>query len=65
MIESSQRLSIDVKNNYSEILRKEISGFRSIHVHDYLGIDLDMILSVVEQDLSNLEQALIKEQSLK
>ncbi len=62
MAESSQRLSSKIKQNYPDIPWKGISGFRSILVHDYLGIDLDMIWSVVEQDLSELEKALINEQ---
>jgi len=63
MAESSQRLSDEIKQNYPDIPWKAISGFRSILVHDYLGIDLDMIWSVVEQDLSALEKALLNEQS--
>ncbi len=64
MAESSQRLSNEIKQKYSDIPWKEISGFRSILVHDYLGIDLDMIWSVVEQDLSELEKALLNEQAI-
>jgi uncharacterized protein with HEPN domain len=60
MAESSQRLSDKIKQANPQIPWKEISGFRNILVHDYLGVDLDMIWSVVEQDLSALEQALIQ-----
>lgn len=62
MAESSQRLADDVKKTYPDIPWKEISGFRNILVHDYLGVDLDAIWSVVEQDLPKLEQALTKQQ---
>ena len=58
MAESSQRLSEVIKNNYPEIPWKNISGFRNILVHDYLGVDLDMIWSVVEQELPGLEKVL-------
>ena len=62
MAESSQRLSENIKKAYPEIPWKEISGFRNILVHDYLGVDLDAIWSVVELDIPKLEQALMKHQ---
>lgn len=58
MAESSQRLSNDITNNYQGIRWKDISGFRNILVHNYLGVDLDMIWSVVEQELPKLEKVL-------
>jgi len=58
MAESSQRLIDEMKNSYPDVPWKEISGFRNILVHDYLGVDLDMVWSVVEQDLPKLERAL-------
>jgi uncharacterized protein with HEPN domain len=58
MSESSQRLSDDIKDGYPEIPWRKISGFRNILVHDYLGLDLDVIWSVVEQELPNLERVL-------
>lgn len=60
MAESSQRLSDEIKKSHTEIPWKNISGFRNILVHDYLGVDLDMIWSVVEQELPGLEKALAK-----
>lgn len=62
MAESSQRLADEIKKTYPDIPWKGISGFRNILVHDYLGVDLDMIWSVVEQDLPKLKQALMKHQ---
>ncbi|MEA1888238.1 MAG: DUF86 domain-containing protein [Pseudomonadota bacterium] len=62
MSESSQRLSEDTKQLYPEIPWKQISGFRNILVHDNLGVDLDVIWSVVEQELPRLQQALIEQQ---
>jgi len=59
MAESSQRLSLVIKGNYPEIPWKNISGFRNIIVHDYLGLDLNMIWSVVELELPRLEQVLL------
>ena len=58
MAESSQRLSKDIKNKFTDIPWDDISGFRNVLVHDYLGIDLDVIWSVVEQELPKLEKIL-------
>jgi len=58
MAESSQRLSDEIKGDFPNIPWNDISGFRNILVHDYLGIDLNVIWSVVEQELPNLEKAL-------
>jgi len=58
MAESSQRLSEEIKNKYPDIPWNDISGFRNVLVHDYLGIDLDVIWSVVEQELPRLEKVL-------
>ena len=62
MSESSQRLAEEIKQLYPDIPWKQISGFRNILVHDYLGVDLDVIWSVVEQELPRFEQALSKQQ---
>lgn len=56
MAESSQRLSEEIKNKYSDVPWDDISGFRNVLVHDYLGLDLDVMWSVVEQDLPKLEK---------
>ncbi|MEX1033811.1 MAG: DUF86 domain-containing protein [Cellvibrionaceae bacterium] len=58
LAESSQRLSPTVKNRYPDIPWRAIAGFRNVLVHDYLGLDLDAIWTVVEQDLPSLKTAL-------
>jgi uncharacterized protein with HEPN domain len=58
LAESSQRLSADVKATEPQTPWRELSGFRNVIVHDYLGIDLDAVWWVVEQDLPALAEAL-------
>lgn len=58
MAESSQRLSAAAKANARDIPWRSISGFRNLVVHDYLGLDLDVLWSVVAQDLEPLKRAL-------
>jgi uncharacterized protein with HEPN domain len=65
MAESSQRLSESTKQVSPNVPWRSISGFRNIMVHDYLGLDLDLIWSVVNQDLHTLEMALSRIKDLK
>ena len=58
MAESSQRLSDSIKHEHHDIPWNNIAGFRNILVHDYLGVDLDMIWSVIEKELLALETVL-------
>jgi uncharacterized protein with HEPN domain len=58
MAESSQRLSEEVKATQSHIDWRAISGFRNILVHDYLGVDLDLIWQVIKQELPGLKKSL-------
>ncbi|MDX8404243.1 MAG: HepT-like ribonuclease domain-containing protein, partial [Mariprofundaceae bacterium] len=60
MAESSQRISDALKKNCTDIAWRDISGFRNILVHDYLGVDPDTVWSVVEQDIPSLYNALKK-----
>jgi len=63
MAESSQRLPEVIKKAHPQIPWKAISGFRNILVHAHPGIDLDMIWSVIAQDLPALEKALAEIQN--
>lgn len=64
MAESSQRLSESTKSMTPDVPWRSISGFRNIMVHDYLGLDLDVIWSVVSQELPTLEMALSRVKAL-
>ena len=57
LAESSQRLSNEIKATEAQIPWRELSGFRNVIVHGYLGIDLGAVWLVVEQDLPALSDA--------
>ena len=57
LAESSQRLSSGIKTTESGIPWRELGGFRNVIVHGYLGIDLEAVWLVVEQDLPALADA--------
>jgi uncharacterized protein with HEPN domain len=49
--EAARALSEDFRSEHPEIPWAQIVGMRHILVHDYFGIDLDEVWSVVERDL--------------
>lgn len=63
--EATQQLPADRKAAHPEIPWREISGFRNILVHNYLGdIDAVTIVTVIDQHLQPLEtciQAMLKQ----
>lgn len=58
LAESSQRLSNDIKVAEPGIPWRELSGFRNVIVHGYLGMDMAAGWLVIEQDLPPLATAL-------
>ena len=56
--EATQRLPDDLKQPYPAIPWQQISGFRNIPVHNYLGeIDSLTVQAIVQQHLPLLEVA--------
>lgn len=58
MAESSQRLSDAVKTQAPDVPWRALAGFRNIIVHDYLGMDLDVVWRVVSIELPPLQKSL-------
>lgn len=63
LAESSQRLSSELKATESQMPWRELSGFRNVIVHGYLGIDTAGVWLVVEKDLPPLDEALLRMQA--
>lgn len=57
MAESTQRLSETAKATQPRIEWREIGAFRNILVHNYLGIDLDTIWDITQQNIPELKHA--------
>jgi uncharacterized protein with HEPN domain len=56
MAESTQRLSDALRAAHPEIDWRRMAGFRNVLVHNYLGIDLDIVWEVVVRDLPDLKK---------
>jgi len=57
LAESTQRLSDRTKRNQPAIEWFKIAGFRNALVHDYLGVDLDKVWNILQNDLPVLKVA--------
>jgi uncharacterized protein with HEPN domain len=53
--ESVQRISTKTKLEFPEVSWRDISAFRNVVAHDYLGIELDYIWDIIERDLPILK----------
>jgi uncharacterized protein with HEPN domain len=50
-------LSEAIKDAHADVDWKGLAGFRNVLVHDYLGVDLDLVYRAVEQDVPRLKSA--------
>ena len=60
MAESTQRLSDHLKDEHNEIDWYKIAGFRNVLVHDYLGMDVQRVWNIIENEIPALREAIRK-----
>ncbi len=53
--EATKRLSKPLKEQYPDIPWRSIAGLRDVLIHDYMGVDLESVWNVVENDLPPLK----------
>lgn len=58
--EAANRLPQEFVESHSEIEWRKIIGLRHRIVHDYFGVDLDIIWSIIQQDLQILARQISK-----
>src|ERR687883_380626 len=58
MSEATQRLSDDAKSKHPQIEWSRIVAFRNVLVHNYLGIDLEIIWGVTQRDVAEPKTAI-------
>ncbi|MBI4278793.1 MAG: DUF86 domain-containing protein [Armatimonadetes bacterium] len=54
--EAARATSSVFRENYPEIPWHDVIGMRHVLVHDYFGVDLDIVWQVVEHDLPDLKR---------
>jgi uncharacterized protein with HEPN domain len=60
MAESAKRISEDLKAKHPEIEWRGLAAFRNVAVHDYIGIDWDIVWDIVTKDLPTLSPKIQK-----
>jgi uncharacterized protein with HEPN domain len=55
MGEAAKRLSKEIKDKYSEIPWRDITGMRDKLIHDYFGVDIDAVWDTVVRDVPVLK----------
>jgi uncharacterized protein with HEPN domain len=58
MREASNRLSPDFKLQHNSIPWEEIIGLRNRFIHEYFGIDLEIIYQIVQDELPSLKSSI-------
>lgn len=58
--EACNRISRGFKAKHPEIKWKEINGFRNISIHEYFGVDYQIVWEIAQNDLPFLKEQFSK-----
>ena len=52
--EAAKHISEDIRSRYPEVPWRYMTGLRDVLVHDYFGVDLEVLWGILERDLPPL-----------
>ncbi len=55
--EAANQISTDTKNRFSDIQWRQIVGLRNVLVHEYFGVDNQLVWQIIVHDIPNLKVA--------
>ncbi len=58
--EAVKNIPDDLKIKYSSVPWKKIAGIRDVVIHDYFGVDLDIVWIIAKNQLSDLKKEVEK-----
>ena len=58
--EAANRIPDELKDKYSNVNWHRIRGFRNRIVHDYMGVDLEIVWTIIENNLDELHLQIIE-----
>jgi len=58
--EATKNISNDLKATYTEIPWRAMTGMRDKLIHDYMGVDTDVLWKTIEKDIPLLESTIRK-----
>jgi len=57
--EAVNYISVNIKSKYVEVPWREVADMRNKTIHEYFGIDLDILWKTVKEDLPTFKEQLI------
>lgn len=58
--EAVKNLPMPFRNKHSDIPWKKIAGTRDVIIHDYSGIDADLVWEIIKNDIPKLKKKITK-----
>jgi uncharacterized protein with HEPN domain len=56
--EAVKKISEDLKKKNKSIEWQKIAGMRDVLIHDYFGVDVNLVWNTVKKDLPNLKKSI-------
>ncbi len=56
--EATKRVSPGLREQHPEIPWKEMAGMRDVLIHDYMGVDLNIVWNVISRNLAEIKDHL-------
>ncbi|MFH1051333.1 MAG: HepT-like ribonuclease domain-containing protein [bacterium] len=58
MGEAVKKLPAELKESHKDVNWKEVAGMRDVLIHEYFGVDYEIVWSVVKYDIPELKDQL-------
>ena len=56
--EATKHLSLELRQSHPEIQWRGMAGFRDVLIHNYMGVDLEEVWNVLENELPQIKSSL-------